>query len=445
MVRSVGPPGGLETVTVPSKIPSRRARPRSPLPRDGSAPPCPSSLTTMRSALVGQVDTDGGLRRAGVPGRVGERLGDREVGGRLDRLRQPPGRCTVTTSTVDCPAPAPARRRRARARPAPAGGCRAPARAAPEARWPPTPGSWPAVCRAAAGSVSSSRSIAPRLMPTATSRACAPSCRSRSMRRSSPAEAVLASARVWVSCSTRCARTACGARREQHPGPPAVPAQRCGGHLDGEPRQQEADRDRGPRVAGDRAVPVVARRPEQSLGDPRQRQAPDPVAEHDDRNPREQTSHEGIDAAPQHLAPRGGIADEPACALRRHRPSLGAVEVRPDLEQAFGVGHQNRQRAIGGRDRLPRPAGQDASPVGQPAQVAQRHGHEEEQAEPEPADQTRDGGGEDRYSQNACQEKDCEPQHGQQSRCRPLRAPGDPWAGNRPHRNEAGVRRAAAG
>ncbi len=57
--------------------------------------------------------------------------------------------------------------------------------------------------RAWSGSVSSCSSAIARLMPSATSRACAPSCRSRSMRRSSAACASTVSVRVSVRCSTR--------------------------------------------------------------------------------------------------------------------------------------------------------------------------------------------------------------------------------------------------
>ena len=64
----------------------------------------------------------------------------------------------------------------------------------------------PTSLRAPSGSRSNISSAIPRLSDSATSRACAPSCRSRSSRRSSAAEWSTASARVSVSCSTRRSR-----------------------------------------------------------------------------------------------------------------------------------------------------------------------------------------------------------------------------------------------
>ena len=49
MVTAVGPPGGLLMARTPSNGASRRSIPRSPLPRAGSAPPCPLSVTPIRS------------------------------------------------------------------------------------------------------------------------------------------------------------------------------------------------------------------------------------------------------------------------------------------------------------------------------------------------------------------------------------------------------------
>src|SRR6516225_3475381 len=48
IVTSVGPPAGLDTTSTPSKAASLRPTPASPVPRDGSAPPSPSSDTLMR-------------------------------------------------------------------------------------------------------------------------------------------------------------------------------------------------------------------------------------------------------------------------------------------------------------------------------------------------------------------------------------------------------------
>ncbi len=49
MFTTVGPPGGLLTASTPSNAARRRSMPRSPVPRAGSAPPHPSSVTPMRS------------------------------------------------------------------------------------------------------------------------------------------------------------------------------------------------------------------------------------------------------------------------------------------------------------------------------------------------------------------------------------------------------------
>src|SRR5262249_25247211 len=50
MVATVGPPGGLLRASMPSKADSRRSMPRRPVPRPGSAPPRPSSPTSIRSS-----------------------------------------------------------------------------------------------------------------------------------------------------------------------------------------------------------------------------------------------------------------------------------------------------------------------------------------------------------------------------------------------------------
>ena len=49
MVTTVGPPGGLLRASTPSNAASRRSIPRRPVPRAGSAPPRPSSVTPIRS------------------------------------------------------------------------------------------------------------------------------------------------------------------------------------------------------------------------------------------------------------------------------------------------------------------------------------------------------------------------------------------------------------
>src|SRR5215469_218380 len=49
MFTTVGPPAGLDTASTPSNAASLRSMPASPVPRAGSAPPAPSSLTSIRS------------------------------------------------------------------------------------------------------------------------------------------------------------------------------------------------------------------------------------------------------------------------------------------------------------------------------------------------------------------------------------------------------------
>ena len=93
LVRDLGAEGGARAegesiVRRPSRASTRSARPRRPEPPRGSAPPAPSSDTTMRRAAVARSmrDADDALRR--VLGDVGERLGDDVVGGGLDRPGQ---------------------------------------------------------------------------------------------------------------------------------------------------------------------------------------------------------------------------------------------------------------------------------------------------------------------------------------------------------------------
>ena len=150
----------------------RRARRRRP-------------ATSSTSARRADVDRDAVARR--VLGGVRERLGDDEVRGGLDRRRRAARRARPATVDRQRAAVGERRERRARARGrrAPAGGCRARGRAAPASASPtPTRASVTSCC-APSGSAASFCSARPRLMPSATSRACAPSCRSRSIRRSS--------------------------------------------------------------------------------------------------------------------------------------------------------------------------------------------------------------------------------------------------------------------
>ena len=81
-------PGGLTTSRRPSRIVSRSARPAQPGARVGSAPPTPSSRTsTTRDGRSGAPRDTVACVGARVLGDVRQRLGDDEVGGRLDRPR----------------------------------------------------------------------------------------------------------------------------------------------------------------------------------------------------------------------------------------------------------------------------------------------------------------------------------------------------------------------
>ena len=96
-------PGGLSIVSCPSRAPTRSARPRSPLPRSGVAPPWPSSRISMCASLFSRPTVTHASLASRVLGDVGERLGDDEVGGGLD----------VPGESARCPRPPAHRRGRA--------------------------------------------------------------------------------------------------------------------------------------------------------------------------------------------------------------------------------------------------------------------------------------------------------------------------------------------
>ena len=77
------------TVSVPSAAPTRSASPLRPEPGLACAPPLPSSRTSTEKTPFSRAIRTDAVRRLGVLGDVGQRLGDREVGGRLGRRRQP--------------------------------------------------------------------------------------------------------------------------------------------------------------------------------------------------------------------------------------------------------------------------------------------------------------------------------------------------------------------
>ena len=85
----VGPPAGLETVSVPSTVAARVVRPSSPPPGSIRAPPTPLSSTSTTIVSVLARDAHLEPRRRGVLGRVRQRLGDDEVRRRLDRDGRP--------------------------------------------------------------------------------------------------------------------------------------------------------------------------------------------------------------------------------------------------------------------------------------------------------------------------------------------------------------------
>ena len=135
---SVGPPGGLVTVSVPSSASTRRRSPLSPLP----------ARVRAAHAVVGDRDARRPRRAIAtstcvarrVLGGVGERLRHDEVGGALD----PGGGRSVELALHghgDRAAPGSACERRVRARGprAPAGGCRGPGRAARASASPAPP------------------------------------------------------------------------------------------------------------------------------------------------------------------------------------------------------------------------------------------------------------------------------------------------------------------
>ena len=204
-------PGGLSTLSEPSQAPTRSARPAQAGAGAGLARRRRRRrATSTTSSLVARCASRTVAWLASrVLGHVGERLGDREVGGRLDRRRQP------LVAAPRRPRPAPARARRAprspargRARSAPPGGCRGRARAA---RRTPRASSSPRRSRNGAGRRRGPCSACARATRTssasATSRCCAPSWRSRSILRRAASAASTMRAREARSSSVRAAST----------------------------------------------------------------------------------------------------------------------------------------------------------------------------------------------------------------------------------------------
>src|SRR4051794_5729103 len=223
--RRVGPPGGLASRIAPSSASMRLRRPVRPLP-DGSAPPTPSSATwtTRRSpsretSTVSRVaplcftafvsasattkyaaaSTAGGTR---CPGLTDTAVGS-FVRAASERIASASPRSASRAGRIP----------RARSRSS-ASACLASSRA------------FSTSSRAPSGARSKRSSAMPRSRASATSRACAPSWRSRSMRSSSAAAASTAPARVSVSTPTRSSSSSASepsSSRARAPVPEAVP------------------------------------------------------------------------------------------------------------------------------------------------------------------------------------------------------------------------------
>ena len=129
-----------------------------------------------------------------------------------------------------------------------------------------SPAPRPAAPRPRPGRASSSSSARPMVMPSATSRACAPSCRSRSMRRSSAAWASTASARVAVSSVDPGASRAAAVGREQPAREPGLTGDQVPRQAVGHDHQQRADRHQQPRQRAGPAGELQHRRAEGGVG-----------------------------------------------------------------------------------------------------------------------------------------------------------------------------------
>src|SRR6266496_1026535 len=205
IVTTVGPPGGLVTVSRPSKAPSRRSIPRSPLPAPGVAPPRPSSRTCIDStpsacrsrthAPVAPLCRITFVSASATAKYDADSTGAGSRSGTSASTWTGSGLASASAST------APTRPRSART-----GGWipRTSPRSSASA-WLLTARACASSSFALSGSSSTASSAIPRFMPSATRRAWAPSCRSRSIRRISAACVSTVSARDSASCRTRLA------------------------------------------------------------------------------------------------------------------------------------------------------------------------------------------------------------------------------------------------
>ena len=293
--------------------------------RPGRRPPRPSSRDHDRQPAVrdGDSRTQTVLAPA-VLGRVGQRLGDREVGRRLDRRGRAgrAGRCRPSTGSGTVSASA----RTAPSRP----------RSASTGGWMPRTRSRSSARAVAAGlaglgqQLRRRRRVAARAAPrpgrgscsSATSRAWAPSCRSRSIRRSSAAWASTASARVSVS-SRRPAAPARPPRvgaQEERVKRASMPVQPAGS---GQPGDQEHARPAG--RPGSASTGVVDR-PEDAVAVPVEREVQQHGTPQDALQPVQRT---GRRPAGRTRPP----ATAPGTSQARSRQVAGSVTVHRNRRQ----------------------------------------------------------------------------------------------------------------
>src|SRR3954451_23158063 len=198
----VPPPARLSTASMPSSAPTRRSRPRNPFP-EASAPPRPSSATsTTRFPSTRATVMSTFAAFACLPAFARDSATTKYAavstasGGRSSSATSTRTSSGVLSASATIAAASPRSVSTGgwipRARPRSSSrASRALRRASPRSS------------RAASGSSASFCSARPMLIPSATSCACAPSCKSRSMRRRSAPCWSTAPARVDSSCSIR--------------------------------------------------------------------------------------------------------------------------------------------------------------------------------------------------------------------------------------------------
>ena len=202
----------------------------------------------MRSTSPWRADRHLGLGRLGVLGHVGERLGDDEVGDRLDAGGRGPGRSTRSRTGNGARAARPDSAA-FRPRSLSTAGCRPRMNSRISDRASTASSCASAMAWRTGSGALVKRSLAmPRFMASETSRCCAPSCRSRSIRRRSASAAATSSARLRASDSTLSASSSLGLG----PSSARAAASSARGHLPGQPgrREQQPGRHRHGRGPG---------------------------------------------------------------------------------------------------------------------------------------------------------------------------------------------------